>query len=145
MNHFNKAQVGKENALMQLGTLSGNPIAAVAGLKTLEILRRPDSYATLHTMGERLMSDIASVLTNTGHAHQIVGHPSLFDVVFTAEPVVDYRSYQQADHDKNALFNKQLRRGGILKSPGKLYPCLALTSDDLEFTAQAVESAARYL
>jgi glutamate-1-semialdehyde 2,1-aminomutase len=32
---------------MQLGTLSGNPVAAAAGLKTLEILRRPGAYDRL--------------------------------------------------------------------------------------------------
>ena len=30
--------------LVQIGTLSGNPVAAAAGLKTLEILRRPGAY-----------------------------------------------------------------------------------------------------
>ena len=37
MKHFDKATVGDDAWLMQLGTLSGNPIAAVAGLKTMEI------------------------------------------------------------------------------------------------------------
>ena len=41
MKHFDKSQVGDEAFLMQIGTLSGNPVAAVAGLKTMEILRRP--------------------------------------------------------------------------------------------------------
>jgi len=44
MAHFDKEKVGSERFLMQLGTLSGNPLAAVAGLKTLEILRRPGQY-----------------------------------------------------------------------------------------------------
>lgn len=40
MAHFDKESVGAEKWLMQLGTLSGNPVAAAAGLKTMEILRR---------------------------------------------------------------------------------------------------------
>jgi hypothetical protein len=40
MAHFDKARSGPEKWLMQLGTLSGNPVAAAAGLKTMEILRR---------------------------------------------------------------------------------------------------------
>jgi glutamate-1-semialdehyde 2,1-aminomutase len=39
MAHFDKASGRPEKWLMQLGTLSGNPVAAVAGLKTMEILR----------------------------------------------------------------------------------------------------------
>ena len=38
----------------QIGTLSGNPIAAVAGLKTLEILRRPGTYETMRATGNQL-------------------------------------------------------------------------------------------
>ncbi|MEM1302357.1 MAG: aminotransferase class III-fold pyridoxal phosphate-dependent enzyme, partial [Pseudomonadota bacterium] len=38
MAHFDKAAVGPDGWLMQTGTLSGNPVAAAAGLKTLEIL-----------------------------------------------------------------------------------------------------------
>ncbi|MGB4720169.1 MAG: aminotransferase class III-fold pyridoxal phosphate-dependent enzyme, partial [Planktomarina temperata] len=37
MRHFDKSIVGTDKWLMQLGTLSGNPIAAAAGLKTMEI------------------------------------------------------------------------------------------------------------
>src|SRR5207244_7999919 len=43
MRHFDKGAVPEDAFLMQVGTLSGNPVAAVAGLKTLEILRRPGS------------------------------------------------------------------------------------------------------
>ena len=143
MDHFDKAIVGKEKFLMQLGTLAGNPIAAVAGLKTLEILRRTDSYSTLEAIGKRLMSIVTAELCSAGHAHQIVGHPTLFDAVFTAEPVTDYRSYQRGDKQKNAVFNEHLRKGGILKAPGKVYPNLALTDDDLSFTEQAIATAAR--
>ena len=44
MAHFDKAKVGDDAFLMQIGTLSGNPVAAAAGLATLEILRRPGAY-----------------------------------------------------------------------------------------------------
>jgi glutamate-1-semialdehyde 2,1-aminomutase len=44
MQHFDKAIVGADRWLMQLGTLSGNPVASAAGLKTMEILRREGSY-----------------------------------------------------------------------------------------------------
>ena len=47
MQHFDKSVVGGSKWLMQLGTLSGNPVAAAAGLKTMEILRREGSYDRL--------------------------------------------------------------------------------------------------
>lgn len=53
MAHFDKEEVGDAGFVFQNGTLSGNPVAAVAGLKTLEILRRPDSYERLKSSGNR--------------------------------------------------------------------------------------------
>lgn len=145
MAHFDLNIVGKDQFLMQLGTLSGNPIAARAGIKTMEILRRPGQYDKLLDTGRRLQSIFSDALKKHGHAHQIVGEPSLFDVVFTEQEVSDYRSWFAADKDKNARFNHSLRESGILKSPAKLYPCLALTEEDLQLTTEAVERAAASL
>jgi len=145
MAHFDIGRVGAEGFLMQLGTLSGNPVAAVAGLKTLEILRRPGQYDKLRKTGETLMTIFSDALTRAGHAHRIVGDPAMFDVVFTERPVHNYRDVLQGDAGKNAVFNQVLRDHGILKSPGKLYPCLALTDADLEATAEAATNAANRL
>jgi glutamate-1-semialdehyde 2,1-aminomutase len=56
MQHFDKAIVGADKWLMQLGTLSGNPVASVAGIKTMEILRRPGQYEKLRQTGKRLQN-----------------------------------------------------------------------------------------
>ncbi len=145
MDHFDKAIVGKEKFLMQLGTLSGNPVAAVAGLKTMEILRRDNAYSTLRETGKALQDIISDSLTAHGHAHKIVGDTTLFDVVFTEHEVKDYRSWLTGDSQKNAHFNQVLRDSGIFKAPGKLYPCLALTEKDLAMTREAVAKAAAAL
>ena len=142
MKHFDKSVVGADGWLMQLGTLSGNPIAAVAGLKTMEILRRDGAYNTLHNTGEQLQKMFSEALTEQGHAHQILGHASLFDIVFTENEVHNYRSWLAVDHDKNYRFNHTLREHGILKAPGKCYPCLALTEEDLDQTSAAIKTAA---
>ena len=142
MNHFDQSIVGKDRFLMQLGTLSGNPIAAVAGLKTMEILRRDNAYADLRNTGETLQKLMTDSLTKHGHKHQIVGDKTLFDVVFTDQSVTDYRSWQNGDASKNAKFNKILRDNGVFKSAGKLYPCLAINEDDLTLTKSAFELAA---
>jgi glutamate-1-semialdehyde 2,1-aminomutase len=145
MAHFDKGKVGPEGWLMQLGTLSGNPVAAVAGLKTLEILRRTGSYEKLRTTGSALMTIFSKHLTDSEIAHQIVGDETLFDVVFTPGPVRNYRDVLGADAGMNAAFNKVLRQNAIFKSPGKTYPSLAITQADLEMTEQAIAVAASHL
>ena len=145
MAHFDKEKVGSERFLMQLGTLSGNPLAAVAGLKTLEILRRPGQYEKLYETGKTLMKGIDECLRSTEHAAQVIGHPTLFDVVFREEAIRNYRDVRSGDRDKAARFNATLQANGILKVPGKFYISLALTDTDIEQTLAAVQLAAQQL
>ncbi len=145
MAHFDQGKVGADGFLMQLGTLSGNPVAAVAGLKTLEILRRPGSYEKLLENGKTLMRAFSTHLAAHGHAHRIIGHPVLFGAVFIDRAVSNYRDILTADASKSAAFNKALRKRGLLKSPGKVYPCLALTEQDLQRAATAIADAAAWI
>ena len=66
MAHFDKSDVGADKWLMQLGTLSGNPIAAAAGLKSLEILNREGAYDHLLGLGNRVSQMIRDALGKTG-------------------------------------------------------------------------------
>ncbi|MCA0872677.1 aminotransferase class III-fold pyridoxal phosphate-dependent enzyme [Seohaeicola saemankumensis] len=142
MAHFDKAVVGAEKWLMQLGTLSGNPVAAAAGLKTMEILRRPGQYERLRHLGQTLMDMQSSELTRQGVTHRICGDPTLFDIYFTDVDPVDYRTAKHRDSKINEVWNSTLRTHGVFKSPGKLYPSLALKNDDLELTRLAFKRAA---
>ncbi len=143
MAHFDKATVGEEKWLMQLGTLSGNPVAAAAGLKTMEILHRPGQYDQLRQNGQRLIDMQTRALEAEGVAHVVSGDPTLFDLYFTSEPVTDYRNAKHADPAMNAEWNAVLRRNGVFKSPGKLYPSLPLTEADMALTEAAVAKAAK--
>ncbi len=141
MAHFDKAVIGADKWLMQLGTLSGNPVASAAGLKTMEILRRPSQYALLRDLGQTLMDMQSAVLTEQAIDHRICGDPTLFDIYFIDADPVDYRTAKHRDAKINQVWNTSLRANGVFKSPGKLYPSLALSSNDLEFTRSAFEKA----
>ncbi|WP_300019791.1 aminotransferase class III-fold pyridoxal phosphate-dependent enzyme [uncultured Roseobacter sp.] len=143
MQHFDKSIVGGDKWLMQLGTLSGNPIAAAAGLKTMEILKRDGSYDSLRDIGRRLQEMQSSALDAVEIPHKICGDETLFDIFFTTGACRDYRTAKHDDPARNATYNKALRQHGIFKSPGKLYPSLAITAEDLEKTKFAVEQAAK--
>lgn len=145
MKHFDRSLAGPEGWLMQVGTLSGNPIAAAAGLKTLEILRRPSQYERLEDLGKTIMGLTRDALDPTGIPYRLVGVPSLFEVVFTGRDVRNYRDVRAADAARTASWNGALRAHGLFKPPGKTYCCLALDDDDLEVTKGALEAAASQL
>jgi glutamate-1-semialdehyde 2,1-aminomutase len=145
MAHFDKSKVGDENYLVQIGTLSGNPVAAAAGLATLAILRRPGAYERIHATGKELMTALDDLLKSAGIPAQISGEPPLFDVVFSAEPVRDYRGTLAGDPELMRRFNALLRERGILKGESKYYISLAHTPEDIAFTIDAWKSAIKEL
>jgi len=145
MAHFDKDVVGGDKWLMQLGTLSGNPVASAAGLKTMDILRRDGQYDRLVAVGKRLQDMQSDALNAAGIAHRVCGDPTLFDLFFTDVDCRDYRSAKHTDPRVNAVYNATLRAQGVFKAPGKLYPSLALTEADLELTEHAVHQAVRAL
>ena len=145
MAHFDKSAVGPDGWLMQLGTLSGNPVASAAGLKTMEVLRRDGQYDRLRALGQRLIDMQTKALSEAGIDHRICGDPTLFDIYFTDADCLDYRTARHRDPERAATYNAVLRREGVFKSPGKLYPHLALTEGDLELTEAAVDAATRQL
>lgn len=145
MKHFDKAAVPEDRALVQIGTLSGNPVASVAGLKTMEILSRPGAYDRIWTTGRTLMDALGRILKDAGLKAQVVGEGPMFDAVFTDGPVKDYRGYFKGDMDLARRFNTVMLAEGILKSEGKTYISLAHTDADVTRTISAYEKAAKAL
>jgi len=140
MAHFDKSAVGEEAFMLQIGTLSGNPIAAAAGLKTLEILKRPGAYERIFKTGRALMEGYTDILARARVKARVVGDAPMFDVVFTDRPVTDYRS-ALGDEALMKRGNALLRQRGILKGESKYYISLAHTDADVAFTLEAFSSA----
>jgi glutamate-1-semialdehyde 2,1-aminomutase len=145
MARFDRAIAGDDGFLMQVGTLSGNPVAAVAGLKTLEVLRRPGAYPGVEATGRTLMDGMAALLAEAGVAGQLLGVPTLFDAVYAAGPVRDYRAMLRGDKAVQAHVNRVLRERGILKGESKFYLSLAHDAADVARTLDAFRAALRSL
>ena len=145
MRPFDPGQDGKGDFISQSGTLNGNPIAAVAGLATLAELRKPGAYERFHGTGGRLMAGLAELARKSGLPAQVVGEPVLFDILFTGEPVTDYRSLQKADGALARTFTTELIKRGVVKNTQKMYMSLAHTDSDVARTLQACEDALKTL
>ncbi len=137
MSLFDREAVGEDRFLMQIGTLSGNPVASAAGLATMRIMREPGAYERLFANGRALMARLAELLRSHGFAAQVVGEPPMFDAVFAAGPMRDYRDLQRGDKVLAKRFNALLRERGILKGEAKHYVALAHTEQDIAETCDA--------
>jgi glutamate-1-semialdehyde 2,1-aminomutase len=128
-------------AVGQVGTLNGNPIAATAGLATLNILRRPGTYERLLQIGQRLRDMLQETLREHRVAGQVLGEGPLFHVVFTAQPIRTYRDSLTGDARQHHIFQQELFNQGVLKPGSKGYASLAHSDADLAATAKAFDAA----
>jgi glutamate-1-semialdehyde 2,1-aminomutase len=145
MAHFDRAAVGDAAFTPQIGTLSGNPVAAAAGLATLEILRRPGAYERIFATGHAVREGLERGLHDAGFAVQVPGEPPMFDAIFTDAPVTDYRSALAGDAALSKRFNALLRERGVFKSASKIYISLAHDDADIAHAVAAFADAARAL
>ena len=141
---FDRAEAG-DRFLTQIGTLSGNPVAAVAGLTTLEILREPGTYDAVFATGRSLMDGLTTLIAEAGIPAQCLGEPVLFDVVYADGDLRDYRALLRQDATMQKHVNTTLRSHGILKGDSKYYVSTAHTAEDVAQTLDAFRAAMKTL
>ncbi len=141
MRCFDPRLEGTSEFVSQVGTLNGNPIAAVAGLATLAELRTPGVYDRVRKIGGALMAGLADLTRKLGVTAQVVGEPSVFDIVFTDRPIVDYRATLTNDGAKLRRFNEECLKRGLLKGHSKIYVSVAHDERDVEQTLAIFKDA----
>ena len=110
-------QLAPDGPVYQAGTLSGNPVAAAAGLATLR-LATPEVYRQLDSTAARLRSILGRALGAAGVHHVIQNAGNLFSVFFFDDPVSAVRdlpgAQAQAGHRYRAFFQAMLAAGVYL-------------------------------
>jgi len=100
----------------QAGTLSGNPVAMAAGLKTLELISTPDFFAALNTKVNTLVNGIVAKARAAGipMTSNIVG--GMFGLFFTdADKVSNFEQVTKCDVERfNKFFHGMLNQGVYL-------------------------------
>jgi len=132
--------VAPAGPMYQAGTLSGNPLAMTAGLKTLEILRREGSYEHLDTLTKKLISGILSAARENGHAVCGGYISGMFGFFFTEGPVNCFADAAKSDTQKFGRWHRAMLEKGIYLAPSQYeagFMSLAHTDADVEATIAA--------
>ncbi len=145
MRYYDPEFQGTPEFIPQIGTLSGNPVSAVAGLATLRELQKPGVYQRLYATGEQLMGTLARLLQEAEVPAQVIGVGPLFDVYFTGQEIWSYRDTLKADGKKLMEFHRLLLEHGVFKSLQKFYVSLAHTREDVDWTIAAFQAAIEQL
>lgn len=132
--------VAPAGPMYQAGTLSGNPLAMTAGIKTLEILRRSGTYEQLETMTKKLSDGLLAVARETGHAVCGGSVSAMFGMFFTEGPVHSYDDAKKSDLQKFGRFHRGMLEHGVYLAPSQFeagFTSLAHTEEDIDRTIEA--------
>jgi glutamate-1-semialdehyde 2,1-aminomutase len=134
--------VAPAGPVYQAGTLSGNPLAVAAGLKTLEILRRPGTYERLEVISQKLASGLAAAAAKAGVPLTVNRVGSMFTCFFTPDPVTHYASAKRSDTGKFARFFRSLLKRGVYFPPSQFEAAFVSTAHSEADVTLTVEAAA---
>lgn len=129
----------------QAGTLSGNPIAMIAGYTLLhELNNNPSIYTELEAKTLYLKNGLNEVFAAWGKPYVINQFGSMISIHFSENPVLDFASAAAANNSLfNQYFHAMLNRG-IYLPPSAFESWFlnnALTYADLDTTIQATKEA----
>ncbi len=137
--------VAPSGPVYQAGTLSGNPLAVAAGLKTLEVLRRPGTYERLEQSGQRLASGIFEQAKQAGVPLTVNRMGSMLTAFFNTGPVTDYASAKKSDIRLFGRFFRGLLNRGIYFPPSQFETIFLSTVHTEEDIERAIRSAGESL
>jgi glutamate-1-semialdehyde 2,1-aminomutase len=127
----------------QAGTLSGNPVAMVAGLALIEALKQPGVYDELERKGARLEAGLREAVEHAGVDAFLTRVGSMACMFFTAEQVRDWKTASTSDTDRYARYFRGMLERGVMLAPSQFeatFVGLAHTDDDIDrMTAAAAE------
>jgi glutamate-1-semialdehyde 2,1-aminomutase len=128
----------------QAGTLSGNPIAMIAGYTLLsELKNNPSIYTELEEKTARLEKSLNDILAAKNIPHRINRIGSMMSIFFTNDEVINFESASKTDSNLFKRFFHHLLNQGIYLPPSPYeswFISNALSSEDIQKTLDAVEN-----
>jgi len=136
------SMISPAGPVYQAGTLSGNPLAMTAGIKTLELLQKPGTYEYLDKITKRLSDGLLQIAKATGHAACGGSVSGMFGLFFCEGPVHNFEDAKKSDVTKFGRFHRGMLEQGIYLAPSQFeagFTSLAHTESDIDRTLAAAK------
>ncbi|MEH2143552.1 glutamate-1-semialdehyde 2,1-aminomutase [Nostoc sp.] len=131
------SMVAPAGPVYQAGTLSGNPLAMTAGIKTLELLQKPGTYEYLDRITKKLADGLLQIAKENGHAACSGQISAMFGLFFTSGPVHNYEDAKKSDTAKFGRFHRGMLEHGVYLAPSQFeagFTSFAHTEEDIDQT-----------
>jgi glutamate-1-semialdehyde 2,1-aminomutase len=106
------AHLAPLGGVYQAGTLSGNPVAVAAGLKTLELVAKPGFFDALSASTAAMVNGVIGAAHKAGIPMSGASLGGMFGLYFREKLPTNYAEVMEADRDRfNIYFHGMLSRG----------------------------------
>ena len=132
----------------QAGTLSGNPIAMAAGLKTLELISTVGFYEVLDNKVTYLVNGILEAAKDAGVAMTANHVGGMFGLFFSDQQVSSFKQATECNADQFKSFFHGMLEQGIYLAPSAYetgFVSSAHTHEDLDRTISAASTVLKNL
>lgn len=134
-------QIAPSGPIYQAGTLSGNPLAVVAGLKTLEIIRCDGFYDRLEAASQQLEGGLAAQAKSAGIPLTFNRAGSMLTAFFTSSPVTNYACAKRSATNAFATFFHAMLDAGVYWPPSQFEAAFLSAAHSTADIGQTVEAA----
>ncbi len=138
------AMVAPAGPMYQAGTLSGNPLAMTAGIKTLELLKQPGTYERLEAVTRRLSDGIQAAAQAAGLPICGGSVSAMFGFFLCEGPVRNFEEAKATDSARFAKLHRAMLERGVYLAPSSFeagFTSLAHSDADIEATIAAFQDA----
>ena len=132
--------VAPAGPMYQAGTLSGNPLAMTAGIKTLELLKRPGTYEKLEATTKRLAEGIQEAAKAAGLPVCGNSISAMFGFFLCDGPVRNFEEAKATDSERFAKLHRAMLERGVYLAPSSFeagFTSLAHSDADIDATLEA--------
>lgn len=133
-----------DGPVYQAGTLSGNPLAMVAGITQLKEMERHNGWARLDEIGQQFEDGVREVLQKTGRDLTLNRIGSMFCLFFTEEEINNVEDVKKSDFEAFKRFFHAALDRGVYFAPSQYeagFISLAHGPEDIEKTAEVAAEA----
>jgi glutamate-1-semialdehyde 2,1-aminomutase len=131
-------------AVYQAGTLSGNPVAVTAGLKTLTLIQAPDFHKKLAAQTQKLVDGLVAVAQKVGVKFNAQSVGGMFGLYFSETCPISFNEVMQSDKIAFNTFFHSMLDSGIYLGPSAFeagFVSAAHSDEDIAATVVAAEKA----
>ncbi|HUL12385.1 MAG TPA: glutamate-1-semialdehyde 2,1-aminomutase [Methylococcaceae bacterium] len=137
-------QLAPLGPVYQAGTLSGNPVAMAAGLKTLELISVPGFFEQLGEKTRQLTDGLKTKAAKAGIPFTVNAVGGMFGLFFTAEqPVCTFEQVMRCDVERFKHFFHGMLDEGVYLAPSAFEAGFVSSAHDEAVLQQTLAAAKR--